>query len=289
MNKSRHLYPSGRSQMLTGPKIISVMSGKGGVGKTVVACNLAERISSLGYKVLLVDADYNFGNVHILTNTVVYHGLGLFASGQLSLKEALTKLTDRLDILAADPGGNSIDPYDAVTAATVMKRLRRESRGYDFIIIDHSSGKSATATVMACESDMSLLIVVPELTSIADCYGLYKHLVESKPDIAVGLLINRVISAEEADYIHEKFNALTERFLNRILSYLGHLPEDEIVKESISSQKLIASLSVDSVVAQSLTKIGQFLFQKVFSSTEAGQITSQRTINVNPAVADIRE
>jgi MinD-like ATPase involved in chromosome partitioning or flagellar assembly len=114
-------------------------------------------------------------------------------------------------------------------------------------------------------------------------------LIESKPDVAGGLLINRVISTEEADYIHEKFNALTERFLNRIPSYLGHLPEDEIVKESISSQKLIASLSADSTVAQSLTEISQFLLQKVFSSTEADQITSQRTINVNPAVADIRE
>lgn len=282
------MYPPPVPEKVLGPKTVSVLSGKGGVGKTVVACNLAERISSLGYKVLVVDADFTWGNVHILTNAAVDHGLGLVASGQLSLKEASTRITDRLDILAAEPSGKSMDPYDANTAATVMKKLRRGAGEYDFIIIDHSSGRYVATTAMACESDLNLLIVVPELTSIADSYGLYKHLIETKPQVACSLLINRTISAEEADYIHRKFAALAERFLNRIPHCLGHLLEDEIVKESISSQRLIASMSADSAAAQSLTKISRSLVQEFFLAAEKDQVTSEKRINVNQAVADIR-
>jgi MinD-like ATPase involved in chromosome partitioning or flagellar assembly len=136
---------------------------------------------------------------------------------------------------------------------------------------------------------MNLLIVIPELTSIADCYGLFKHLIEAKPDLACTLLVNRTASAEEAEYIHEKLNALTERFLNQVPSYLGNLPEDEIVKESVSSQKLIAHLSDGSAMTQSLTGIAQTLLQKVSPPTEGSPMAGPKSINVNPAAADIRE
>ncbi len=268
------------------PKIVSVLSGKGGVGKSVFACNLAERIASLGYRVLLVDADFSFGNVHVLVNAAAEFGVGAFACGRLSLKEATIRITDRLDILASESNHDTKMLYDAKAAAAMMKQLGRQADEYDLVVIDHASGKSDAATVMALASDLNILVVIPELTSLADGYGLFKHLVQTGPRISCSLVINRAESRDEADYVRRKLAALCDRFLNRLLPGLGYLPEDPAVKESVSSQRLLADVPDDSEVLQSLAGIGRRLVQEFFSPT---RVTDKIGINENEATADIRE
>ena len=124
MNKLRLVTASQVPEKSAAAKIISVFSGKGGVGKTVFACNLAERIGSLGYRVLLVDADFSFGNVHLLTNADGDKGVGMFASGRLSLKEVSTRITDHLDILASESNHDTKKLYDAEAAAAMMKKSK---------------------------------------------------------------------------------------------------------------------------------------------------------------------
>lgn len=270
-------------------KIVSVFSGKGGVGKTVFACNLAERVGSLGYRVLLVDADFSFGNVHFLTNAGSDYGVGMFASGQLSLKEASTRITDHLDILASESNHDTKKLYDAKAATTMMKKLHQQANEYDLILIDQASGKSDAATVMALASDLNVLIVVPELTSLADVYGLFKHLIQTDSRINCSLVINRTESSDEADYVHRKFAALSDRFLNRMAPCLGYLPEDRAVRESVSSQRLLADVHDDSEALQSLARIGRSIVQEFFSLTKRSRVTDKIKINENQAVADIKE
>ena len=289
MNKLRLVAASQGPEKRTSAKIVSILSGKGGVGKTVFACNLAERIGSLGYRVLLVDADFSFGNVHFLTNAAGDYGVGMFASGRLSLKEASTRITDGLDILASESNHETKELYDAKAAAAMMKKLCQQADDYDLVLIDHASGKSDAATVMAFASDLNILVVIPELTSLADGYGLFKHLIQTGSRINCSLVINRAESSDEADYVRRKFAALSDRFLNRVAPCLGYLPEDPAVKESVSSQRLIADVRGDSEALQSLTRIGRSLVQEFFSLTEGSQVTDKIRINENKAVADIRE
>ena len=271
------------------PRIVSIHSGKGGVGKTVIACNLAERLASRGYRLLLVDADFNFGNVHIMTNTGHDYGVGTFATGRLSLPEASMRIMDRLDILASESNNDTRALYSPARTRALMRDLRRQASDYNLILVDNSSGRFEAAMVMASFSDLNILVMVPEVTSLSDGYGLFKHLVGTVPESCWGVLLNRCRSSVEADYVHEKFAALTERFLKNSPRYLGYLPEDPAVRESVSWQRLIANGCENASVMQPLTDIGHRLIEQMNLRVTRNRMTVEIGINENQAVADIKE
>ena len=192
MPKQRLNLQRGTEQsMRKDSRLVSLLSGKGGVGKSVLTYNLAERLAFRGHRVLLVDLDVYCGNLHILANVSFRYGVTQVVNEDLSLKEAVTFLGDNLDLLATDGRGWPEDISSTRAAAQLAARLRNEGQQYDLILIDHPSGKCQSSTVMAAASDINLLVVVPELTSIADACGLYKHLLTTDGSLDCRLLINR--------------------------------------------------------------------------------------------------
>ena len=273
-------------------RIVSIISGKGGVGKTVVAFNLAERLADAGARVLLVDADFNCGNQHILANTAGDYGLRETIRGQLTLKEAIVHTPYGFDLLAAGGGNLMTTDNDVTPFATVMSKLRADVSNYDLILIDHGSGISKAATVMTHASETVVLLLVPELTSISDCYGLYKHLKQVDSSLDCRLVINRVESPDEARYIYTKLCALSERFLGHVPLYLGYLSEDRSFRASIASQAALSKLGAETPAIQELTYLARDLLYICGLSEQSAdrrQLTNQKTINKTTALADIRE
>jgi len=286
--KLRLTNAGGSSSSGPGPKLISVLSGKGGVGKSVLAYNLAERIAARGSKTLLVDADFTGGNLHILANRDCPVGTGEYAARKLSLSETTIELADRLHLLGVAPEMVGSENVTASGAARLIERLRRDAEDFDLVVLDHSSGRSEVATVMAHGSDLCLLVVVPELTSISDAYGLCKYLRQSDASIDCRLLVNRAASAEEADYIHKKLGAVTERFLGEALRCQGFVLEDGLVRESVASQSTLAGLNSNSVVVQELNRIAQLLDGELLPATSRDSRSPQIENNEKSAMADIR-
>ncbi len=267
-----------------GPTLVSVLSGKGGVGKSVVAYNLSRTLVSFGQRVLVIDADLNFGNIHILANSRCTYGINQFISGSLSLAEAVTILDKNLDMLAACGDRAVIQDGDITPIGRMMKQLRQQGSNYDYIVIDHASGVSKTSTVIAHASDLCLLVLVPELTSISDCYGLYKHLKAADRSIDCRVLVNRAQSQQEADHIYAKLCAVSERFLRSYPGYAGFLPEDGVVRRALAIQRPLAAIDSQSPVVQSLTALAA----SIGASQARRQLTTTNTINKTPAPADIR-
>ncbi|MBN1211695.1 MAG: P-loop NTPase [candidate division Zixibacteria bacterium] len=266
---------------------VSVLSGKGGVGKSLIAFNLAERLAASGNHVLAVDTDRHCGNIHILANLDCNYGLSQYACGMLSLAEAVSTIGCGLDILPA-VGSTVSEKQDSVTGlARWINKLRNDSNAYDFVILDHSSGISDRITVLAHACDINLLVLVPELTSIADCYGLYKYLIQTNAVIDCRLLFNRVGADDEVVYIRNKFFALTERFLGKVPGFLGHLPESDTFRKAVAAQTPVSALEADSIALQALNKISQKLVQEVTISPDREASTKQIAINNNLETADI--
>ena len=270
-------------------RFVSILSGKGGVGKTVIACNLAERIASRGCRVLLVDADFDLGNVHLLTNTVVDYGVGALAAGQLSLKEAVTGIFPRLDMLASESNQLTSALLDAAAARALMTVLRQQAQDYDLVVLDHSSGKSTAATAISLASELSLIVTVPELTALADGYGLLKHLTQSKTRSHGTMIVNRTTSPGEATYVREKLTAMAERFLNCPLSWLGALPEDPAVRDSISRQQLLCRVAAGSAMLTALDELALRLIQQLDLQRDTRSNRSEIQINESKVTADIKE
>jgi flagellar biosynthesis protein FlhG len=275
-----------------GIRIISILSGKGGVGKTILAFNLAERLATLGARPLLVDADLNCGNLHILANSEGAYGFREVIRGELSVREAVTSTPYGFDILAAGQGEAMGTDSEVTAIAVAIGRLRHESENYDVVVIDHSSGVSRAATVMAHASDQVILLVVPELTSISDGYGLYKHLIRTDSGLDCHLVVNRAESGDEAAYIHSKLCAVSERFLGNTPRYLGHILEDRCFRESVASQKTLTGLKTETTAIQQLTALARRLLKPQGGSVKAspaGHSNNQKIINKSTALADIRE
>ncbi|MBD3401820.1 AAA family ATPase [candidate division GN15 bacterium] len=279
---TRNARPSGETS------VVSVLSGKGGVGKSLIAFNLAERLAVHGNRVLLIDADFSSGNQHILANVRCEVGVRQFAAGELSLAEAVTKVSDFVDLLGASWSGSVIDDFDVMGTAHLVRMIREQSGGYDLVIIDHGSGISKPATVMAHASDVSLLVVLPELTSIADAYGLFKFLVQTNKSIDCRLLLNRCQSDDEADYIQRKFAALAERFLGQAPAVIGSLPETEQMRTALARQLPLAAVDEQSLVCQTLTRIARQLAGAEPVRSIAQFFPAEIDGNENPATADIK-
>ena len=283
MNKL-HLRRGGSA----GPEVISILSGKGGVGKSLVTYNLAHSLAEAGHRVLLVDADFSSGNLHILANVRCEAGVRQYVAGELGLSQAKTSLSERIDLLGASYNGAITEQFDVSTTAHLIHDLRRDADGYDYILIDHASGISDAATVMAHGSNTCLLVLVPELTSIADAYGLYKYLVETSANLDCRLVVNRCQHVDEPGYIREKFSSLTNRFLGQAPGYLGHLDETPLVRRALALQCPLAQVESEHNIVQQLTRIAERLTAPASAVSPDGFNTSNTDDKKTPAAADIK-
>lgn len=240
-------------------RIVSVLSGKGGVGKSVVVVNLAERLAFQGQRVLMVDADFNCGSLHILTKVKTEYGVAEFMSERLSLAEAVMPAFDGCDLLASIANTDLSRTNSVDEAVRFLTRLRQESVKYDLVLIDHSSGVSDAATAMAHGSDLSILLMVPELTSISNCYGLARYLTDPGGNIECRILLNRCRDDEEANYVAGKFSALSKRFLGRVFDSIGNIPESSRIRRSIIRQQPVAQIEPQSEVAHAFTILAENL------------------------------
>ena len=274
---------------ITGKKIISLLSGKGGVGKSVITHNLADTLTRMGKSVLVVDTDLQFGNQHILANLRADYGIKQVMDKHLTLNEAIYQVNDNFALLASTHSFGIFEDIQLASIASFMETLRIQSDKYDLILLDHSSGLSKATTLFTYASDVVVSVMVPELTSISDAYGLFKYLHDVNPSIDFRLLVNRTESEDEAEYIYSKLCALAERFLDRIPKYAGMLMEDALYRKAVASQKSVAAIASQSAPVTQLNILAHKLLEE--QNRNPVRIRNNRIENINePAeLADIKE
>lgn len=271
------------------PLLISVISGKGGVGKSVLSFNLAYQIAQSNSRVLLVDADSNFGNQHIMANVGADCGLNEVVNGTLALNEAVVKVAGNFNLLASPHRSNPFEEDKIADLADFVNLLRRQNEIYDVVIIDHASGMSKQSATLAYASDTSLIVIIPELSSISDGYGLFKYLKSSSAEIDCRLLINRTENESEAEYIFGKFCALTDRFLGSVPKSAGYIAEDDSMRKALAAQQPLALAAVDSKALVNINQLASNILNKPIGVVFAGDETPESGINKRPAYADIKE
>ena len=229
-------------QLRDGLRVISVTSGKGGVGKSSVVINLAESLAGQGKRVLIVDANSGMGDICLRLGQEAPYRLNHVLSGERTLEETVIDLGGGIGIL---PAGMGVQQYTALSpserSSLLYGMLRLEDR-YDFFLIDTGAGVAANLTSFASVAREILLVVTPEPTSIMDAYALVKTLSGRDGGFRFRLLVNMCRDAEEGASLYAKLSAITGRFLDVSMDYCGCILQDELLVESLRRRAALCRL-----------------------------------------------
>jgi flagellar biosynthesis protein FlhG len=242
------------------PPIVTVASGKGGVGKTLVSLGLAGILSARGIKVLLIDADLGLGNLHILTNTIPIFTIEDLLTENCRLEDACLRISDNLDLLPAASGIDN-DGIDLdINKNSLRLRLAGLKNKYDLIVVDTPSGISAKTTSFIGLADELILVVTPELGALADGYAVLKLTNHEIYDRKTVLFVNMSQSAMEGLNTAEKFSDMTDKFLGLQMKQSVWLPHDPQIKAILLRQNLLSQKGGNCLFLQALHSAAQDVF-----------------------------
>jgi flagellar biosynthesis protein FlhG len=289
MNEGIRNLLGGARQAEGKPLLASFLSGKGGVGKSIIAYNLAVLSAEAERRTLIIDCDWHFGNQHILANARPEYTLADIISAAVPVGRAIMPIWKNLDLIASPSAGDAEVEFSPRDYAAFLSRARESFASYQYIFIDAPSNLVELIALAANACDVNMIVLVPELTSISDAYGLYKYLIRKNRRIAAQLLINRVQNAAEAEYIYGKLSVLTERFLRKVPFYAGYLLEDKRLMESASLQKPLIKIDQNSPALEGFLHISE----RLIGTEDAGGLSQEKvgkeTINHSRILADTKE
>lgn len=232
-----------------GIRVISVTSGKGGVGKSNVVANLAMALADQGKKVLIVDADLGVGNLDVLLGLSPQYNLNHVLSGECSLPEIIVEVSQNIKLI---PAGSGVQEYTSLGQHEKLKlldELDMLEETFDVMIIDTEAGISDNVTYFTVAAQEIVVVVSPEPTSITDAYALIKLLATRYSEHHFKVLVNMARDSEDALEVFRKLANVAGRFLDISLDYLGCVVRDEKLLEAVKKQKAVYELFRDSEAA----------------------------------------
>lgn len=233
-------------------RVITVTSGKGGVGKSNTAINLAIQFRKMGKRVIILDADFGLANIEIMFGAVPKHNLcDLIYQGK-SIRDIITWGPMEVGFISGGSGIAGMANLSRDYLTYIIKNLAELDAIADIIIIDTGAGISDAVLEFLVASGEILLVTTPEPTSITDSYSLlkalYRHPRFRESDTKVKMLANRVDKEEDGRILYNKLNAVVTRYLKIPMTYLGSIPQDIQLSKAVMQQ---SPVSIQSPAAKS--------------------------------------
>ena len=236
-------------------RVISVTSGKGGVGKSSVVSNLALSIASRGERVLLLDGDFGLANLDILLDLRTGGTLHDVIHNGRDVSEILARVAPNLDVLPASSGIVAMTQLGIEEKSRLLEALYSLESQYDYLLIDTGAGIGDDVTWLNASASEIIIVATPEPTSITDAYALIKVLNQKHKIKDFQLLVNQSRSELEGRRVYQQITAVSDRFLNVSIDYLGHVLWDELMTHSVRQRKPIVSAFPASNAAKNFERL----------------------------------
>ena len=229
---------------------IAITSGKGGVGKTNCAVNMALSLSKAGKKVVLFDTDFGMANAHILLGRNPEHNAAEFLQGDVKLEQILSDGPDGLKFIAGGSGLIEMLNLDNQARYRILQSLSDLGDQIDYLLVDTPAGASDSTLFFASACDIPAVVLVAEPTSFLDAYSLIKAAHIDKKLFNFSVLVNMAENETSAKRNFDKFFEICRRFLDVNLHYAGMVPLSNAIRRSIVKRTPIVSAQPSSPEAR---------------------------------------
>lgn len=244
-------------------RIITVTSGKGGVGKSSVSINLALEFKKQGKNVIIFDADFGLANIEVMFGAIPKYNLADLIFKGKELKDIIVNGPMDIGFISGGSGINGLSNMTNDQVLYLIYKLGEIETLADVIIIDTGAGISDSVLEFVMSSAEVLLVATPEPTSITDSYALLKALNSrqgySRENTTIKVVANRVQNQDDGENLYNKLNVVVSKFLDVNLEYLGMIPIDNNMSKAVMQQKPISMAYPNSVASKAFEKLSEKL------------------------------
>ena len=236
-------------------RVITVTSGKGGVGKTNFTVNLALALASYKQRVLVIDADLGMANVDVILGCSAPYNMMNLLEDDLNINDIIINGPRGIKFLSGGSGVHELANLNQQDLERLLEKISLFDEWADIILIDTGAGINRNVINFVMAADEVIVITTPEPTAITDAYAMIKTFAGFKGTAPLKLVINRVIDPVEGQVVVEKLVSVTQRFLNLPISELGIVYEDPLVTKAVKRQIPLMILFPDAISSKCIDHI----------------------------------
>ncbi len=238
-------------------RVITVASGKGGVGKTNVSANLAMSLTNMGKKVLLMDADLGLGNVDVMLGVHPVYNLSHVINGERTLEEVIVEGPAGINIIPASSGIKNMAELTPEEHVGLVRAFSEIGNDLDVLLIDTAAGISDSVITFSRAAQEMLIVVCDEPASITDAYALMKVLNKEHGIQRFRILVNMVHSVQQGRELFGKLLKVTDKFLDVTLDFVGTVPFDDYLRKAVQRQRAVCDVYPRSRSSLAFKKLAQ--------------------------------
>lgn len=250
-------------------RVITVTSGKGGVGKSNISVNLAINFRRQGKRVVIFDADFGLANIEVIFGISPKHTLFDIIYNDMSMAEVLTSAPFGIEFISGGSGIQELANLNKNQINYLINKLYELDSMTDIIIIDTGAGISDNVLDFVVASDEILLVTTPEPTAVTDAYALLKSMKKREEGIKekkVNLLVNKASNENESLEIYQKLYSVSNKFLNLELHNIGYLPYDKSLEKAVIEQKPVSMIFPRSNISQAFERLADHILNDTMST-----------------------
>ncbi len=239
-----------------GVRVMSVSSGKGGVGKSNIVVNLALALDRLGRRVMVMDADLGLANVDLLLGLTPKYNVGHVLAGAKRFSEVLVAGPGNLRILPASSGVQELTKLTDDQKLHFLEMLDEVDLKIDIMLIDTGAGISDTVLYFNLAAQERIIVITPEPTSLTDAYALIKVLYTRHGERHFKIVANGVDDEQAGKLVFSKINKVADHFLDGLsLDFLGSIPRDPSIPKSVLQQKPLLELFPEAAASKAFLRM----------------------------------
>lgn len=245
------------------PRVITIASGKGGVGKTNVVVNLAIACQRMGKKVLIFDADLGLANIDIIFGLNPIYNIEQVIAGEKDLAQIIVKGPEGVAVIPASSGVQELAQLTEGQKIHLLNEFDILNNLYDVLLIDTGAGVSSNVIYFNQAAEERIVVVTPEPTSVTDAYALMKIMSSQYGVKKFYLLLNKVADEKEAKAVFNNLTRVVARFMRDIsMDYAGFIPRDACLQKAVTQRTPVVCSYPQAASSRRFEELATYILQQ---------------------------